>query len=284
MGWLKKTVLTLSAAGLGFLALASYSRHRDYEIVRDYVEAHIDTIVRNQEQKLGIKFQQPPKIKYDNLPDFKGYRVGYYYNGTVYLMPTEYITTDIFSDYYFDVVTKYPFFEFFANSNNKIIQMIDSNLPVKSLHIELLEDVVNHEIGHYYFDIKSKKLENGALVIFGNELLRSLIDQGVATYFEFRIQEQYLADTRREKYSIDTRPMLNNPEISPYFGLSSMESIIQIHRTLEEKYVGFMLVKPILDKSVEKGVEALIKNPLQESDLPQLQKYQRKLLDILAKQ
>ena len=50
------------------------------------------------------------------------------------------------------------------------------------------------------------------------------------------------------------------------------------HKTNEYSNIGYKLVKPILDKDFDKGIELLLKNPPEKEDLKDLIKYREKIL------
>ena len=87
-----------------------------------------------------------------------------------------------------------------------------------------------------------------------------MISEGIATYFGW-------------KTTGDT--------LSRYLNHESLEDYIKIYG--EEAYyeIGFSLVKPILDRNIDKGIECLITNPPTSKDLEDIMAYQQKILGML---
>lgn len=110
------------------------------------------------------------------------------------------------------------------------------------------EKTLKHELGHFYLYRLAKKI--GADNWFTEDYPkdRRIISEGVAEWFAMNSHE----------------------------GNDSFCSGEVYHK-------GYNLVKPLLELYSEKGIEYLIRNPLQPEDLENLEGYQKRALDKLGK-
>ncbi|MEK6841983.1 MAG: hypothetical protein AABX91_02425 [Nanoarchaeota archaeon] len=132
------------------------------------------------------------------------------------------------------------------------------------------EGVVAHETGHEYH---SKVTQNLGLrnnlyknVLSNFTITREIVSEGIAEYFEAILKSNtkspVMSSERLEKKSLkDYEKEFKHPNC--YYE------------------VGFRLVKPILDVNVDRGIEALARNPLTEKDLEDLISYQQRVLRIV---
>lgn len=135
---------------------------------------------------------------------------------------------------------------------------------------EQIKQVIAHEEGHRYSrDLKGKLgLRNNLLKnLFSRRTIgNKIIDEGIAEYFE----SVYLAKAERVKVRCEP---LDKNGFSYY---SEVDGCPVCYYS-----AGFSLVKPILDVNVDKGIETLIKNPINEEDLEDLIGYQKRILGIV---
>jgi|GEM_PF-3784311 len=120
-----------------------------------------------------------------------------------------------------------------------------------------VREIVDHALGHYYIDNRSK-------IIFGKnrdmnqDKKERLIDEGIAEYF---------------------RRQINNVQSGP--GRLDQTDV----RNRKADYVaGYYLVKPILDRfGVKKGVDYLLQHPLTYKDLTNLSGYQKRIITEMGR-
>jgi hypothetical protein len=138
---------------------------------------------------------------------------------------------------------------------------------IEEYFIDKIHHYIKHEAGHaFYFDL-GKILEAKYLfdVDYKNSSIlyniqHSLVEEGVAEYIAYKGK---LTESAKK---LDD---------------SSFKEMIESKNDFYLYDLGFILVKPILDKDFHKGIEELIKNPLSEKDLKDLLKYQEKILNKL---
>lgn len=138
------------------------------------------------------------------------------------------------------------------------------NEDLKNKLSERLKYYIRHEAAHaFYFDV-GRKLKEDYLFLprksnIGpiENIKTNLISEGVAEYI-------------CHKGNL-------TPEAKK-FNDSDLNKMVKEKDDFNLYYLGFVLVKPILDKNFEKGIIELIKNPLTKNDLNDLVKYREKIL------
>lgn len=134
-----------------------------------------------------------------------------------------------------------------------------------------LEERIHHSIKHeaahaFYYQLGKEIGEDYLFNVKRNntsqlyDIQHSLIEEGVADYIAYKGELTPSAKLRGEK---DFKKMIEK------------ESDIYLYD------LGFILVKPILDKDFNKGIVELIKNPLSKDDLSDLFEYRNKILKKL---
>ena len=157
-----------------------------------------------------------------------------------------------------------------------------SPFPVK--HEELdhlyLHSVVSHELGHFYVDKLSESLGWGNWPQLSAQpntvewVEENIISEGIGTYFQGKTLERITG--------ID----IDNIEGIPPFDIEKewpkdIEILYDGHQL--EAY-GQWLVKPIIDKHGEKGIEYLITHQMEEDELLNPKSYQERALEALSSQ
>ena len=130
---------------------------------------------------------------------------------------------------------------------------------------------LSHELGHFRSDVLSESIGNGNWrskerfffdSFFKNITGERLIDEGIAEYFEKK--------TMKENVGVS----LVHKEFKKYLKSFGDEAYYE---------VGYTLVKPILDKNVDRGIELLIKNPPTKRDLKDILAYRERILGMMEK-
>ena len=202
--------------------------------VREYVKNNLVTIMKEQEEKLGIKHFGIPRIEYkkdivtasyDRLTD-------------IICLPTKFTVTQ----------------------ENSLTNKLSNALTFNSSN-EIKKDL-DHELGHYYVDKLNQSLGLGDwpnyYSITDEQMLSNrTIGEGIAQYFMIKMNN--LPDT----FTVIWPKTIDSYTESFCYG------------------GGYKLVKPILDKYGKKGIECLIKNPINKEELTNLNKYQNRILRIL---
>jgi hypothetical protein len=138
---------------------------------------------------------------------------------------------------------------------------------------EKIHYYIKHEAAHAFYNDLGKKL--GADYLFEDfpenpsiayDLKHKLIEEGVAEYISRKGELTKEAINLKEK---------DSEEIVHKIVTEGKDALIY--------QLGSLLVKPILDKNFDKGIEELIKNPLTLEDCNDLKGYQEKILKNISK-
>lgn len=133
--------------------------------------------------------------------------------------------------------------------------------------INRLHYYIKHEGAHAFYYELGKELGEVYLFKIKHEntsvlydIQHNLIEEGVADYISYKGELTWSAKRLNDE---DFKEMIEN------------KTDIYLYE------LGFILVKPILDKNFEKGIIELIKNPLNKRDLDDLPRYREKILKKL---
>ena len=132
--------------------------------------------------------------------------------------------------------------------------------------IERLHHNIKHEAAHAFYYNLAKEINKEEVVEkipdnipFQELVKKTIISEGVAEYIAYKGKLTREASMLSNEYLKD---ITENDEYNLY-------------------NLGFMLVKPILDKNFEEGVKMLIQNQLKMDDLNNLPEYREKILKML---
>jgi len=221
-------------------------RHKDPDI-EAYVQENLEQIIEQQEEKIGISYPaERPKIEY-LFPEEEIYSgfVGLYDNkeDTIYL-PSGLLTTP-----------EWDFGDFMAT-----IFTFNSTADVKR--------VLDHELTHFYCDgIKEQVLGQNYHIFEVNyfipeeRIANQLINEGIAKYVENKMNGEDNDPFPFEEWPTEIKGFSN--------------------RVIYEG--GYALVRPIIDKHGEKGIQFLLFNHLTPKELYTPEEYQEKILTDIAK-
>ena len=132
------------------------------------------------------------------------------------------------------------------------------------------EGVIAHEAGHEYRRKVTQKLglrnNHYKNVISSFTTTSELVSEGIAEYFETALKSGVKI------------PVMSSEKLE-----------MRTFKEYEKKFecpvcyyeAGFRLVKPILDSGVDRGIEALARNPMTREDLGDLVGYQQRILSIV---
>jgi hypothetical protein len=162
---------------------------------------------------------------------------------------------------------------FYSTCSEELFNMSMENLrKYKENIVEYFTNRIHHSIKHeaghaYYYQLgkelgeeslfKTKREDNTPILY---DIQHNLVEEGVADYISYKGELTKVARRLSDK---DFTEMIEK------------ENIISLYA------LGFILVKPILDKNFKKGIEELIKNPLTRKDLNDLPGYREKILKKL---
>ncbi|MDP3698878.1 MAG: hypothetical protein Q8R47_04785 [Nanoarchaeota archaeon] len=139
--------------------------------------------------------------------------------------------------------------------------------------VETVYDTINHELAHYYLDKLSEKRTNTNWPEYNDRTMLEklgikLISEGTATYIERKMngKEDTFTDAKWPK------------ALGGFF--SSWELIPKDEIVYSG---GFHLVKPIIDRYGEKGIEYLLFNPPKGQEMFNLPLYQQRILEELSR-
>lgn len=218
---------------------------RDPE-VQEFVEEHLEEIIKAQEEKLGLGYPAFPKNIHYLLPlaEKNNNTMGLYDSktDTIYLQSGR-LTTPGFN-----------WGDFFAWLGAGSLQETKATLE--------------HELGHFYCDKLSESLGKGSwrsdLDIRTDLQLISmkLVSEGIAEYFERTMNNS------TDKFTDSSWPRL----INKFYGRNS-------YRLFYDG--GYHLVKPLLEKHGEKGIIYLMFKSPTATELLDLPNYQKKALKEL---
>lgn len=255
-------MLVSAAAGIGFYGaveatpLASrylLCHHEDGDI-KEYVTDHLEEIINQQEEAMGIQFPKRPTIKF-RLP------VEWRLDGSA--MNISGIYRDRENTIY-------------LNSGLLSLPIPDGgDIIAASLTNSELQSVLRtmyHELGHFYCDAIAEEAGFGdwpKIYPLGkdeNIIGLRLVSEGIAEYMERKTCNSNLEDTfSDEDWPKDTRGFFLDGELD--------NSVLY--------QGGYHLVKPILDKYGQAGILYLMKAPPQEDDVLRLPQYQQRLMGII---
>ncbi|MCF7872312.1 hypothetical protein K9L97_04735 [Candidatus Woesearchaeota archaeon] len=154
------------------------------------------------------------------------------------------------------------------DKTKKTIKMNTKLITQDSLDTKFIQRLISHELGHLYTDLHKEKLNaknwgtynlSKPWAIAEEEHGMKMVSEGISTYFE------YLTHKTPNEETI-TETLYKSPK----------------KYTIKDFYdIGFLLVKPILDKDFKKGIEKLITNYPNKTEIYNLSKYQTKVLSEL---
>ncbi len=209
--------------------------------IQPYVESHLAEIIKNQEEKLGIKHFGIPKISYHLPPGESSWLTAGLYDqkkDEIYLPLGAAITPE-------------------KNFENTAAVY----LSFGSVHN--VKETLDHELGHFYVDKLSESLGRVDWLDFSDHIPTDdkigtkLIAEGIAEYF---------------------KKTINNGKDD--FNDSDFPKELKEFWTIDVIYHGgFHLVKPIIDRYGKKGIEHLILIPPTIEDLHNLPAYQSKIFN-----
>ena len=157
------------------------------------------------------------------------------------------------------------------NPKTNEIFLQDDHYELPDWDVETVYDTINHELAHYYLDTLSEKKINTDWPEYDNltviEMVGiKLISEGTATYIERRM------NSKEDTFTDEKWPKT----LGGFF--SSWELIPKDDIVYNG---GFHLVKPIIDRYGERGIEYLIFNPPKASEMYSLLIYQQRILQEL---
>ncbi len=203
--------------------------------VKQYVESNLGKIIKEQEERLGIKHFGTPEISHENPPARQHY--GPFVRG-------EYIAEEdkIFLPLGNAITPE-------QNTTNRLANFLSFGMLYN------MKEVLDHELGHYYMD-KLNESKGGGDWTSDNPGI-TLISEGIAQYF--------------------SATMNNKEDIYNKWPETIFDwNIVDIYEG------GCHLVKPIVDKYGQKGIECLMENPPALKDFDNLPAYQNRVLEKLA--
>ncbi len=138
---------------------------------------------------------------------------------------------------------------------------------IEEYFTERIHHYIKHEAAHAFYYLLGKEMgedylfsvkRNNTSILY--DIQHSLVEEGVADYIAYKGELTPSAKLKEDK---DFKKMIEE------------ESDLYLYD------LGFILVKPILDKDFNKGIIELIKNPLSKKDLSDLPEYRNKILKKL---
>jgi len=120
---------------------------------------------------------------------------------------------------------------------------------------------IAHELGHWYADKLSESLGNGSwpsIWKFFKKKREKVISEGIAAYFEYRT---FGDSSKRNLWHSDFEGYPRDE-----YGYAA---------------VGYEIVAPILDQSIDRGIEFLIKNPPKKRDMKDHKGYRERILRMM---
>jgi hypothetical protein len=248
MKWYHKLLLGLNiGAGLTLVQIpVSYHvMQQQNKSIEPYVKKNLAKIMKAQEKKLGIKHIDKPNLKF-GIPDKENNIPGRIMTGQY--KPWE----DSISLRIRSTITPE------TNLSNILKEIVTFG------EISDIKATLDHELGHFYADKVNESMGMGdwpgfTYRTYYDILCTKLIAEGIATYFEKSMNDG--KDEFKDSDWTGTLLDLIDPEYV-YNG-------------------GYHLVKPIIDKYGRKGIEHLILTPPRISEISDLPKYQKRILDGL---
>ncbi len=188
---------------------------------KNYAEKNLTRIMKEQEERMGIKYECIPKLQAD-LPE---------------------------ENYAFKTAVKMIGIAAVYDKETETIHFCPWSAVFQ-------EATLKHELGHFYFFKLAEKMN--------------------AKYWFKKLTEK---TTIQEWEGI----RIISEGVGEYFTLDN-----GIHTNCwicgkNAYHQGYHLVKPIIDKHEQKGIEYLIRNPLKPEDMKNLEGYQKRALDELEK-
>lgn len=216
--------------------VVNYLKPRLEQSIQPYVNKHLDEIMKEQEEKLGLKYSEKPTIAY-TLPE--------QYQAIENVNPRFAACYDIADN------------TIYISTHHKITPEITlNNLLAKIFASDVFLDVkkvVQHELGHYYADKLNEEQSRGNWPTFKRapenleeleaRIRTELISEGIAEYFKNK--------TRNEE------PQIEHWYSNPYAMLEPVITYTQ----------GYCLVKPVIELYKRKGIEYLMMNPPRVDEL-----------------
>ena len=221
----------------------SLYQYKDLDIER-YVQENLEQIIEEQEEKIGITYPaERPKIEYVLPEDYIFPGLLGLYND---LEDTIYLPSGLLTK------PKWDLGDFMVT-----ITTFNNTADAKR--------ILDHELTHFYCDkLKEKAWGKNYPDAFMPEeelIANQLINEGIAEYVENTM------DGEDEKA----------------FPLEKWPSKIEDFSNQIIYQGGYAMVKPIIDKHKEKGIQFLLFNPPNEKELFKPKEYQERILNDIAK-
>ena len=232
-------------AGLSWAPALTIVQTRANKLIKPYVEKNLAEIVRSQEEKLGIKHFRLPMVKFENQGIFENsLLLGSYNSGedTIYLNPIFSVTPEL-------------------NATNLLLKFLSFGVVFN------VKEILDHELGHFYIDKKYESMGTSnwykldGYINLEKIISIKIISEGISEYFEREINGK--------KDSPDDFKLPEN-----LLDFAYNETLVY--------NAGYNLVKPVIDKYGERGIEVLIKNLPNAGELISPQKYQERIFKELS--
>jgi len=208
--------------------------------IKREVTSNLEEIMKQQEDRLGISYDHKPKMKF-KVPNDSSWVFAYYTseNDTIHFN-SETLSYDKDS-------------------------LVDSYINWLELYVKDYRLVLEHELGHFYYDqfLEKQVITKEEILNKKNDInLTRLVSEGIAEYFE-------------RTYSREEDNFTNDEWPNDINNLEEEETIRVIYSG------GYHLVKPIIDKYGLNGIHHLIINPPKMENLQNLPSYQQQVLQYL---
>ena len=252
MKWYNKLLIGTIAMIVGYINAVIIVPNQNNKYVKVYIERNLETIIKSQEERLGIRHFGKPKIKYG------------YSKETIIVTKAgdirEEVRQTLAVRYHQDEDTIY-----IPNITAALSLTPEKSLINTATWLLFLGDGIEtkeylyHELGHFYADKLSESIGNGNWPKEHHLNIR-LINEGIATYF------QNTMNTKKNSFEdLDSIKIFDDDDIFKIY------------------HVGYLLVKPVIDKHGKEGIKYLITHPPTEIELKHLQAYQNRVLEALEK-
>lgn len=231
--------LTCSVVKNEAINSASRAAHR-------YVISNLEQRLREQENKLGIKYCSIPYLVLEDAPVIIAANDGIKICAGIYNPPTDTL-------FLLTYLKRTPEF----NATNLIAELFTFGF------VEDINRTLDHELGHFYID---KLFESKGIFVEGyypNEeslAAAKLINEGICEYFKKKMGNNMEDNFKEEDWPTNI------------FGFREKEVIYA---------GGFHLVKPILERYGKAGIEYLVFNLPSREELYDLLSYQKKIMQEL---
>ena len=159
--------------------------------------------------------------------------------------------------------------------NTNRIYLRSSQLDPPEWDLLAAKETLDHELMHYYMDKQSEKLVNRSYPDYHNDMTISeilairIISEGTATYME------------RKMSGMEYTPFTDKDWPKTIQGFF-FHPLMPVPRTEPLYEGGYLLVKPIIDKHGQKGIEYLMFNPPKEKEILDLPSYRQRILEELS--